>query len=303
MNTLAAGLSWIDLNFLGRPHAIATGVVAGSDALALIDPGPTTCLETLGLGLQRLGVHLRDVTDILLTHIHLDHAGATGAILGEFSRIRVYVHERGAPHLIDPSKLVASATRLWGDEMDRLWGDVTPVPPDSLQILKGGERVTVAGREFDVAYTPGHASHHVSYLERSSRVAFVGDTAGMSIDGSYVLPPTPPPDIDLEAWHASVALIEAWSPGTLFLTHFGPVTDVRPHLQSLLENLGTTAAIVRDSLREPGTDEERSARFAERMRSEMRRRMPEGRVDAYALSAPFDLLWLGLARYWRKRGA
>ena len=301
MNPLAAGLSWIDLQFLGRPHAIATAIANSANGCALIDPGPATCRETLELALERQGVHWRDVSDILLTHIHLDHAGVTGELVREHPHLRVSVHERGAPHLIDPSKLVASATRLWGDDTKRLWGEILPVPEASLNVLRGGETVETSGRTFHVAYTPGHASHHVSYFDRASGVAFVGDTAGMSIDGGYVLPPTPPPDIDLEAWARSVALIEGWSPSMLFLTHFGPTGTVRPHLQALLENLRAAAAIVRESLSTEGTDDDRKARFADAVRRDMRRRMTEAQVEAYAASAPFDLLWLGLARYWRKR--
>jgi len=303
VNTLSAGLSWIDLQFLGRPHAIGTGVSASPGALALIDPGPTTCLSTLELGLQQQGLRLSDVTDLLLTHIHLDHAGVTGSLLRDHPHIRVHVHEVGAPHLVDPSKLVASASRLWPGEMDRLWGEVVPVPKSALHVLEGGERVNAGGRTFDVAYTPGHASHHVSYFDAASGVAFVGDTAGMSIDGGYVLPPTPPPDIDLEVWAKSIARIEAWSPTTLFVTHCGPVNAVRPHLQAFQENLATTATMVRDSLQEPGTDEERSGRFVERIRLEMRRHMPDAQVDAYFSTSPFHLLWLGLARDWRKKGS
>jgi len=302
VNPLAPGLSWLDLQFLGRPHAIASVVLQSAGSVAVIDPGPSTCREALDLGLQRQGVQWRDVTHILLTHIHLDHAGATGGIIAEHPHVRVAVHERGAPHMIDPSKLVASASRLWPGEMERLWGDVRPVPEKNLTILSGGEQLEAGGRTFEVAYTPGHASHHVSYFDRSSGTAFVGDTAGMSIDGGYVLPPTPPPDIDLELWRESVARIEAWSPSALFMTHFGLVTAVRTHLQSLLDNLAATAAMVRVSLEAPGTDEERSARFAEHVRREMRRGMTDGQVEAYGLSAPFHLLWLGLARYWRKRG-
>ena len=251
--------------------------------------------------MQRQGVQWSEVSDILLTHIHLDHAGVTGELVRDHRHLTVAVHERGAPHLIDPSKLVASATRLWGDETKRLWGEILPVPATHLRILRGGETLDTGGRTFDVAYTPGHASHHVSYFDRASGVAFVGDTAGMSIDGGYVLPPTPPPDIDLEAWAQSIGVIEAWSPSTVFLTHFGPVSTVRPHLQALLDNLQTVAGIVRESLATAGTDEERSARFAEGVRRDMRRRMTDAQVEAYGLSAPFHLLWLGLARYWRKR--
>jgi glyoxylase-like metal-dependent hydrolase (beta-lactamase superfamily II) len=300
--TLAAGLSYIDLQFLGRAHAIATGIIQSSGGVALVDPGPTTCLPVLEAELARQGLRLADVTQILLTHIHLDHGGATGTILERHAGIRVHVHERGAPHLVDPSKLLDSATRLYGDDMERLWGAVRPVPRESLVVLAGGERVSAGGREFQVAYTPGHASHHVSYFDASSGVAFVGDTAGVTVDGGYVLPPTPPPDIDLELWKTSIEVVARWGPSTLFLTHFGPVTRVVPHLDELTANLATVAALVKLSLEEEGTDEERRARFVERLRLELRRTMPEAQSLTYEAATPLDLMWLGLARYWRKRG-
>jgi glyoxylase-like metal-dependent hydrolase (beta-lactamase superfamily II) len=299
---LARGLSWIDLNFLGRRHAIAAGVIHGGGSLALVDPGPSTCLDTLELGLQGQGLRLSDVTHVLLTHIHLDHAGVTGTIVRRHPGITVLVHERGAPHMIDPGKLLASATRLYGDEMQRLWGAFEPVPAKNLVILRGGEQVEAGGRQFEVAYTPGHASHHVSYFDPSSGVAFVGDTAGVRIDNGYLVAPTPPPDIDIELWTQSVARIEAWSPQTLFLTHFGPVQDVRTHLQTLLENLQTAAGFVKTLLEQPGTDEDRRARFAAQLERELRRTMTDAQMEAYRLAAPFWVLWLGLARYWRARG-
>lgn len=301
MTVLAPGLSWVDVLFLGRPHAIATAVVRAPGTMALIDPGPSTCLESLDLGLQQQGLRLSEVTHILLTHIHLDHAGATGTIVRRYPHVNVLVHERGAAHMVDPGKLVASAARLYGDQMDRLWGEVAAVPARNLTVLAGGERIDAGGRSFEVAYTPGHASHHVSYFDRSSGVAFVGDTAGVCIDGGYVLPPTPPPDIDVEAWKGSAARIEAWSPAMLFLTHFGPVQGAAPHLQALVDNLETTAGIVRTRLLEPGTDEEKSCRFAEGLQRELRRHMTDAQLAAYMVAAPPELLWAGLARYWRKR--
>ena len=301
MQTLTAGLSYIDLRFLGRRHAIATGVVQGPSGVALIDPGPSTCLANLEAGLQVGGIGLGDVSEILLTHIHLDHAGATGTILRRHPDITVVVHQRGAPHIMAPEKLVESARRLWGADMDRLWGEVVPVPGKNVRVVSGDEHVTAGGRTFDIAYTPGHASHHVSYYEPSSGVAFVGDTAGMSVDGGYVLPPTPPPDIDLELWRDSVSRIERWAPRSLFLTHFGPIDAVRPHLADLLDHLYITAALVRESLQKTGSDEERSMRFADDVKSELRRKMSEQQIAAYESAAPFNLLWLGLARYWRKR--
>jgi glyoxylase-like metal-dependent hydrolase (beta-lactamase superfamily II) len=243
VNTLAPGLSWVDLLFLRRRHAIATVVVRDAGSVALIDPGPASCLEILDLGLQAQGLRLSDVTDLLLTHIHLDHAGATGTLVRMHPQLRVVVHERGAPHMADPSKLLASATRLYGDQMDELWGAFEPVPERSMAVVAGGERIEAGGRTFEIAYTPGHASHHVSYFDRSSGVAFVGDTGGVCIDGGYILPPTPPPDIDIEAWRSSVARIEAWSPAAIFMTHFGPVTSPRTHLMTLLQNLDTVAGL------------------------------------------------------------
>ena len=302
MTVLSHGLTWIDLQFLGRPDVIATGVVQSPGGVALVDPGPTTCLEALELGLQRQGLRLADVQSLLLTHIHLDHSGATGTMVRRYPHLKVFVHERGAPHMVDPSKLLDSATRLYGEYMDRLWGEVAPVPRENLVVLSGGERIEAAGRQFEVAYTPGHASHHVSYLDSSSGVAFVGDTAGVCINGGYVLPPTPPPDIDLDAWRRSAAAIEAWSPDTLFLTHFGPVGHVRPHLQTLLDHLEEMAGWVKQSLAEPGSDEERSRLFADRLRAHMARKMTEAQAGAYRVSAPAEQLWYGLARYWRKKG-
>jgi glyoxylase-like metal-dependent hydrolase (beta-lactamase superfamily II) len=300
--TLTSGLSWIDLEFLGRRQAIATGVVQSAGGVALIDPGPTTCLDVLERELLQMGIRFGDVAQILLTHIHLDHAGATGGIIQRHPHVQVLVHERGAPHMADPSKLLQSAARLYGDRMDLLWGEVIPVPPANLKVLTGGETVRAGGRDFNVAYTPGHASHHVSYFELSSGVAFVGDTAGVCVEGGYVLAPTPPPDIDLDLWASSVARIEQWSPSTLFLTHFGPIVTVRPHLNTLLENLSTVSELVRASLMTPGTDEERRVRFVGDLRRELRRLMTHEQAKAYEGASPRDLSWMGLARYWRKRG-
>jgi len=301
MSTLSHGLSWIDLRFRGRSKVIATGLVQGAGGAALIDPGPASCLAALEDGLQRHGVRWPDVRHVLLTHIHLDHAGAAGTIVRAHPHVRVLVHERGARHMADPSRLLDSARRIYADRMDELWGEFAPVPEDHLMVLAGGERVEVAGRTFEVAYTPGHASHHISYFDASSGVAFVGDVAGVRIDGGYVLPPTPPPDIDLEAWAASVERILDWSPGTLFLTHFGPATDVRAHLASLLDNLRTMAGMVRASLGDDRSDDERRVAFAETFRQELRRHMSEDRMAGYVVASAFENLWNGLARYWRKK--
>ena len=302
MSTLSHGLSWVDLRFLGRSNVIASGIVESAGGVAIVDPGPTSCLETLELDLQGRGIRWPDVRHILLTHIHLDHAGATGTIVRQHPHVTVYVHESGTRHLVDPKKLVDSATRLYGDQMDRLWGEFAAVPADRIVSLAGGEQIDAGGRRFDVAYTPGHASHHVSFFDASSGVAFVGDTAGICVDEGYILPPTPPPDIDLEAWAVSLERILAWSPSTLFLTHFGPSMHARTHCAALMENLQMTAGYVRRSLSEPGTDEERASRFEQGLREELQRHMSATRVDEYIVAAAFRHLWVGLARYWRKKG-
>ncbi len=302
MNTLTHGLSWIDLQFRGRPQVIATALVQGHGGVAIVDPGPSSCLTTLELGLQANGVRWPDVRQILLTHIHLDHAGATGTIVRAHPHIEVLVHERGARHLADPSRLIESATRIYGDRMEELWGEFAAVPAANLVALNGGETFEAGGRRFDVAYTPGHASHHVSFFDSSSGVAFVGDTAGVCINGGYVLPPTPPPDIDVELWAGSVDKILGWAPATLMLTHFGPVMDVRPHLASLMENLRGTAAIALSLLKEAGTDEERARVFADQLRNLLRSEMTEAQVTTYVVAAAYEHLFSGLARYWRKKG-
>lgn len=302
MITLASGLSYLDLNFSGVPGVIASVVLHGPGGIAIIDPGPSSTLPALRAGLERAGIPLSDVRTILLTHIHLDHAGATGTLARENPALRVYVHANGAPHMIDPSKLIASATRLWGDEMDRLWGEVQPVRPEALVIVRGGERVAAGGRDLDVAYTPGHAAHHVSYFSADTGIAFVGDTAGVRLQaGHLIMPPTPPPDIDLEAWRDSIARISAWRPGTVFITHFGPFAPVAAHLTGMADRLELTAGLVKASLARPGTDEEREAWFTDEMRSELRWRTTEADARAYEVAGRFDLSWRGLARYWRKK--
>jgi glyoxylase-like metal-dependent hydrolase (beta-lactamase superfamily II) len=304
MTTLAAGLDYVDLEFLGTPEIIATAVIHGPSGVSLIDPGPSTTLTNLQAGLKKKGIGIRDVRQLLLTHIHLDHAGGAGSLVKQNPRIEVWVHERGAPHLIDPTKLLASATRLYQQDMDRLWGEFLPVPADRIRTVQGGERIAAPGRELNVAYTPGHASHHVSYFDASSRVAFVGDTAGIRRGaGSYILPPTPPPDIDLEAWRESEERILRWDPETLFLTHFGPYHGARVHFQQLFSRLHDWSRIVRRLLSDPALDDgEREKRFVEEVLQDLRRTVGETEAARYSRAGRLDYSWQGLVRYWRKRG-
>jgi len=270
----------IDVMHLGRPHVIGCWEVDG----LLVDPGPQSSMETL---LDALGDE--QPRALLLTHIHLDHAAATGALVRRWPELEVYVHERGAPHLIDPSKLLASAERLYGEEMERLWGEILPVPEANVRPLAGGEDVL----GMRVAYTPGHASHHVCYFHEDSGTAFVGDVAAARIPGcELIVPPTPPPDIDVETWLDSIAIVESWRPERLALTHFGAVEEPISHLEIVRERLHDEAQLARD-LSEEEYEQRQRARVADSAAPE---------IAAELLQAvPPQYQWRGLDRYWRKR--
>jgi glyoxylase-like metal-dependent hydrolase (beta-lactamase superfamily II) len=287
---------------MGRPHSIATALLESDGHRALVDPGPGSTLETLRQQLHTRGLSARDLDAILLTHIHLDHAGATGALVRENPRLTVHVHKLGAPHMIDPSKLLASAARLWPNDLQQLFGETLPVPAENLHILEGGETITLGTRKVSVVYTPGHASHHVSYFENMEGVAFVGDTAGIRIGKcSYVMPATPPPDIDLGIWDASFAAILERKPVRLFLTHFGFSQNPGEHIAQFRERLHNWAAITGEILRTATNDAAATESFIATTRAEIGRYLPAEEVEHYAFSAGLNLSFLGLARYLRKR--
>lgn len=272
----------IDVMHLGRPRVIGAWLVDD----VVIDPGPTSCLDTL---LEGLG----DVRPraLLLTHIHLDHAGASGSLVERWPDLEVYVHERGARHMASPGRLVESARMLYGEDMDRLWGEMVPVPEENLRVLQGDE--SLFDGAFEVAYTPGHASHHVSFLHARDGTAFVGDVGGVRIDGTpLTIPPSPPPDIDVEKWHASIDRVAAWKPQRLVMTHFGSADDAGAQLAELSERLDDWAAFAREQDRES---------FVDRVRSEIGERVDPETAAAYEQAAPPDQLYAGLERYWRKR--
>jgi glyoxylase-like metal-dependent hydrolase (beta-lactamase superfamily II) len=270
----------IDLRHRGREKVIACFALDG----VLVDPGPQSCEDTL---LEALGGERPEA--LLLTHIHFDHAGAAGALVRRWPALEVYVHERGAPHLASPDRLVASAARLYGGEegLRETWGEVVPVPEERLHVLAGGERV----RGFAVEYTPGHASHHVAYLHEASGTAFVGDMAGVRIPPyDLTLAPTPPPDIDVGAWERSLDAIAAWEPETLALTHFGTADDPPGQLDAVRESLRWQAGLVADHDLES---------FKAALHERIAERAP-GEVAAAEQAAPLDHLFLGLDR-WRSK--
>ena len=295
--------SWpqvVDLRFLGRGGRISAGAIHTPAGVLLVDPGPASCLPALVGGLAAIGIVPRDLHGLLLTHIHLDHAGAAGTIVRQHPHVRVYVHGRGAPHLADPTKLVASAARLYGDQMDRLWGEFAAVPAANLDVPADGDVLDFGGALFDVAYTAGHASHHLCYRDRRSGVVYAGDTGGIRVGPSpYVLPPTPPPDIDVRAWQASIARVRAWQPTGVFVTHFGLYRDADAHFDALSLELdvwddlaGTILAGV--------APESRMSTFVEAVRERVRQRVSAEEAESYRNSMSLEDCWAGLERYWQK---
>jgi glyoxylase-like metal-dependent hydrolase (beta-lactamase superfamily II) len=279
MPAVTAEPELIDLLHLGRPRVIGAWRVGD----VIVDPGPSSCLPNLLPALER-----RPPRVLALTHIHLDHAGASGSLLRRFPDAEVWVHERGARHLIDPSKLLESAGRLYGEEMDRLWGEVLPVPAERMRVLAGGESLG----SFRVAYTPGHASHHVCYLHEPTGWAFTGDVTGVRIGEGPVLAPTPPPDIDLEAWRSSLESIEAWRPRRFAITHFGAYDRVAEHLRGMRRQLDLVEAHARD-LDEAG--------FVSLLRTRIAGSAGADDAAAYEQALPPEQSFRGLRRYLRGR--
>ena len=292
----------LDLNWMGRPHSIAAVLLESGGHHAILDPGPASTLESLRALLQSRGLSVSDLEAILLTHIHLDHAGASGSLLRENPDLRVFVHRRGAEHLADPSKLLASAGRLWGDDLQRLFGETLPVSEQNIQILDGAETVSVGARKLEVIYTPGHASHHVTYFDEREGIAFAGDTAGIRIaNGPYIMPATPPPDIDLAVWEESFAAILDRRPSKLFVTHFGYAENPAKHIADFRERLHLWAEITEQAMQSTPDVAAALQSFVEQTQTEMRKYLSETDAEQHAFTAGLPLSFLGLARHIRKR--
>ncbi|MBI3792232.1 MAG: MBL fold metallo-hydrolase [Gemmatimonadetes bacterium] len=291
----------IDVRHLGRTESVAVQLLDTEAGPVLVDTGPGSTLETLRAELATLGLAVRDLHAVLLTHIHFDHAGATGLLVDEHPGLTVYVHERGARHLADPAKLVASATRIYGDRMEALWGRILPVPAERIHALAGGESLRFGARQFDVRYTPGHAVHHVSYFEPAEGTAYVGDTGGIHLPVARVtLPVCPPPDFDLEAWLASLDAIAAWAPRRLFSTHYGFSDDPARHLADLRAGLLDWTATARALMNEPLDDAARANRFAAHVRDAMTGRADPDAISVVAAFSDFRASFHGIARYWTR---
>jgi glyoxylase-like metal-dependent hydrolase (beta-lactamase superfamily II) len=282
----------IDVRQLDREQVIGAWDLGG----AIVDPGPESRIETLLEGVSA------EPRALLLTHIHLDHAGAAGALVERFPKLEVWVHAKGAPHLVDPAKLLASAERIYGERMGTLWGRVVPVPERNVRVLEGGETIRVAGRELAVEYTPGHASHHVVYFDGSDGTAYVGDVAGVRIPPSdLVQPPTPPPDIDVPAWMRSIDLVADRDPRFLALTHFCFVDEPLPHLERTKQALNEQAELARRVLSEHGDTDEGLRAFVAEVNRLAEERSNAETAAGLDVGSPVEQRWMGLRRYWQKR--
>jgi glyoxylase-like metal-dependent hydrolase (beta-lactamase superfamily II) len=272
----------LDLLHLGRERVIGAYVLETADGPALFDCGPATCVPVLKERLAERELALADIRHLLLSHIHLDHAGAAGVLVREQPELQVHVSPIGARHLVDPSRLEKSARRLYGDDFDRLWGELAPVPPANVRETES----RVVGLE--CFPSPGHASHHVCYLDADGTL-YAGDAAGVRIEPSrFVLPPAPPPEFDLEAWQATLDELEARQPERLALIHFGVADDPPRHLNELRQRLADWTALVGGGATESEFEAAALADLGED-------------AEPYEQAMPLWQSYAGLRRYWEKR--
>ena len=285
----------VDLELMGAPGVVAAYVIPSSDGLVIVDCGPGSTLAKLRSAISSLGYDVVDIRHILLTHIHLDHAGGAGALALE-TGANVYVHSRGAAHLSNPTRLMQSATQIYGAMMNTLWGAFLPVSEAQLQPLEGGETLHLGHLEISVAYTPGHAVHHLTYAIAGH--VFCGDVGGVRLqDSPYLIAPTPPPDINLELWRESISKLKALKPHTLYPTHFGAYRDTASHLTKLEASLDSLEALSLEVLRAGGGRDEIAQAIEQHARLELRDPSFETK---YALSTPYPMAADGLLRYWKK---
>jgi len=298
----ASGITGIDTRMAGKPMVTSAYLLSG-DEPALVETGPTTSIEAVGSGLGASGLSPEDLAHIVVTHIHLDHAGGVGRLAQRFPRATVWVHERGAPHLADPAKLVASATRVYGEErLRRLFGPVDPTPSDRIQAVSEGDTIRLGNRSLEVLYTPGHASHHVALVDSLSGALFTGDALGIHLPDDRVLrPATPPPEIDVEAGLESIERIRRRARSVLLFSHFGPVAEVDELCSIAAARLRKWSDIVRDALEETD-DLDRIAELLERRTASEFDGVTPADPGRYDVLSDMKMNAAGLARYWQKKG-
>jgi glyoxylase-like metal-dependent hydrolase (beta-lactamase superfamily II) len=292
------GIYLLDTNHVGYTGTVGVYVLPGDDGFALIETGPGSTLATIKQSIAELGLELSNLKAILVTHIHLDHAGAAGQLASE-TDATLYVHERGAPHLIDPSRLLASAERIYGDNMQTLWGTMLPAPKEKVIALTGGERLKISGHDIAVIYTPGHASHHVSFL-LNGEAMFTGDAAAIHFAGSSVIRPAlPPPEVDLETWQASVDKMLAAKPKRLLLTHYGEVQDAEGHLREVVERNQTWANVVLEGMQRGEDTKSLEQRIGTLVLKELEGASPEV-IQRHRITSSDEMTVMGVTRYWQK---
>jgi glyoxylase-like metal-dependent hydrolase (beta-lactamase superfamily II) len=293
-------LHLIDSLHLETPLAICVALLEASpDELVMIDCGPANVVTNVVREMRKRGLRPENVRHLLATHIHLDHNGGAWRWQKEFGTV-VGVHPKGAPHLIDPTRLVASATRIYGEEMDRLWGPIESIPADSVQATADGENFQIGRLHLQIVETPGHAQHHNAYWLPRERLLFAGDIAGVAIGKGPVLPPFPPPDIDLESWHASIAKIRRLDPAELCLTHFGRFSDVGRHLQELSGRLSAWAEWMKNALRTGKSEEAIVPEFRKFVEQQIVDAGVSEEIAVYEQADPAAMSVMGLSRYWKK---
>jgi glyoxylase-like metal-dependent hydrolase (beta-lactamase superfamily II) len=301
----APGVWRVDLEWMGLPGQVAAYLLADGDGLAVVESGPGSTLPTLLAAVRAIGRAPEEITHVLVTHVHLDHAGAAGELLRHAPHARVHVHPNGARHLQDPSRLLASARRIYGDLMDELWGAMLPVSPERLTVLHDGDEVRVGARTLRALDTPGHAIHHHAYHDPEAGLVFTGDVAGIRLRGAaYVTPPTPPPDVELEQWRESVRRLQALRPARLFPTHFGGVADAAWHLDDLDRRLSALGAWA--GARVAAGDDVSTLAEAMRRRGTAEIVAATGSEDtarAYEQAVPYEMMAAGLHRYFTRPAA
>lgn len=291
----------LDLKFLNCPNAIASYLIPHKEGLALVESGPGSTQDELIRNLQELGYSIEDITHVLLTHIHLDHAGAAGW-LAEKSGAKVYVHQRGAPHMLDPSRLLASASRIYQDKMDLLWGDFLPVPEDQLVILEDGMEIQVGSYTFRALDTPGHANHHVAYM--LDKICFSGDVGGVRIASTgkrHLRLPMPPPEFHPPRWRESIAKLKKEKISRIAPTHFGLFDDVEWHLDSVIKELDAAEEWMQQIMPRDYSLEDLRNKFLNWVKNRsLELGVGEVTLDAFEKANPSGMSADGMKRYWEK---
>jgi len=290
----------IDLNFQGLSHAVAAFVIETSEGPVLVETGPHSTLPALEQGLEAIGYSMQEVRHVLLSHIHLDHAGAAWAFAETGATI--YVHPLGSAHLVSPERLMQSAKMIYQDEMDRLWGEMRPIAPERLKTVAHSEEVVIGDTVFKAWHTPGHAIHHIAW--QLETFAFTGDVGGVRIEGGLVAPPCPPPDINVEDWQASLALLRSLDLSAIYLTHFGRVGAVNRHLDELEKRLLNWAAWMKPYFDQQANQDTVTPLFQAFVHEELiTSGLGEAGLARYEIANPSWMSVAGLMRYWKKRGA